>query len=228
MAAVLYGGPNAVLSHRPAGAALNLREWSGRAAITTPGWRRSVPGIEIHSGDLPFDEVTTWEGIPITTVPRTLFDLASNLDCETLLRAINEAEHQELADALSLPEILARHEGERGCAKLREVMLDAGYGLGITRSQLEERFARFVVGWDLPCPELNATIHVGDRFYEVDCLWRRQRLVVELQSAKFHGTPIAMARDAERKRRLLLRGFRMIEVTWTHLRTEATARCARD
>ncbi len=80
MAAVLAGGPGAVLSHRPAGARWGLRAWRGRPAITVSRWRRSPSEIEVHSSSLPRDEVTVLDGIPITTVPRTLLDLATLLD----------------------------------------------------------------------------------------------------------------------------------------------------
>jgi hypothetical protein len=152
MAAVLSGGPGTVLSHRPAGAAWNLREWHGRAAITVPKWRPGPGGIEIHSSSLPFDEVTTLDGIPITSMPRTLLDLATILDRHDLARAVEEAEHQQLSDPLSLPALLERHRGQRGAGKLRAVLRAAGYGKGVTRYPLEERFVRFLSEYRLPPP----------------------------------------------------------------------------
>jgi very-short-patch-repair endonuclease len=201
-----------------------LRNWSGRPSITVPKWRPTSGQIEIHSSTLPADERTVLDGIPITTVPRTLLDLATILDADALLRAVNEAEEMELADPLSLPALLERHRGERGTAALRSVLEGAGYGMGVTNEALEELFAKFIRVHTLPQPELNAPIHVGDRFYIADCLWRSQRLIVELQSVKFHSTAPAMTSDAERTRRLTLAGWRVIPVTWAQLNSRAKAR----
>lgn len=229
MAAALRGGPGTVISHRAAGSEWGLRRWNGKPSITVPKWRPPNDRIEMHSSALPADERTVLDGIPITSVPRTLLDLATILDADALLRAVNEAEVRRLADPLSLPALLERHRGERGTGALRRVLESAGYGRGITREMLEELFAKLVGRYRLPHPELNAPIHVGDRFFEADCLWREQRLIVELQGARFHGTAAAMARDAERARRLLLAGWQIVPVTWSQLSSRASAdRLARD
>lgn len=217
IAAVLSGGPGAVLSHRPAGAAWNLRGWNGKAAITVPRWRPGPGGIEIHSSSLPSDEVTTLDGITVTSMPRTLLDLATVLGRHDLARAVEEAEFQQLSDPLSLPALLERHRGQRGAGNLRGVLQAAGYGKGVTKFPLEELFVRFLSEHRLPHPELNASLQIGDRFYELDCLWRAERVIVELHSATFHGTTPAVTRDAGRDRRLLLAGYRVIHVTSAQL-----------
>lgn len=224
MAAVLSGGEGAVLSHRPAGAEWNLRAWNGRAAITVPRWRRGPAAVEIHSCSLPFDEITVKDGIAITTVPRTILDLATILDHHALARVVEEAEFQRLSDRLSLPALLERHRGERGSAKLRAVLEAAGYGKGVTKLELEEAFVRFLAEHSLPHPELNASLQIGGRFYSPDCLWRSQRLIVELHSATYHGTTPAVSRDAGRDRRLLIAGYRVIHVTWAQLHDPAERR----
>jgi len=217
MAAVLAGGPGAVLSHRPAGSAWNLREWTGRQAVTVPGWRRDSAAIEFHCARLPADETTVREGIPITSVPRTILDLATILDPRRLARVVEEAEFQGLSDRLSLPALIARHRGERGTGRLREVLAAAGYGKGVTKRELEERFVRFLGASGLPHPELNASLAIGGRTVSADCLWRRRRLIVELHSARFHGTAPAISRDASRDRTLMIAGWRVIHVTWAQL-----------
>jgi hypothetical protein len=165
--------------------------------------------------------MTVCDGIPITSVPRTLLDLASVLDDHALLMAVNEAEKMRLRDVLSLPDILGRHRGQRGAGRLRRVLADAGYGVAI--EALEDLFARRIAAWGLPRPELNATLVVGGSNYSPDCLWRDRRLVVELDSARHHGTTPALTRDAIRERRLLLAGWRVIHVTWAQLRSPREA-----
>jgi len=217
MAAVLFGGPGTVLSHRAAGAEGMLRRWSGAPAITVPSRRRRSGLIEIHCSSLPADERTVLNGIPITTWPRTLLDLATVLDHDALLRALNEADARELTDPISLVALLERHRGERGAGALRRALDDAGRGRGITREELEERFASFARHSGLPVSLLNAPIQAGDRHYFADALWPEARLIVELQSVHFHGTSAAMSADAERTRRLTLAGYRVVYVTWRQL-----------
>lgn len=159
--------------------------------------------------------MTVLDGIPITTVPRTLLDLATVLDEHALIVALGEAEKRRLSDPLSLPELLGRHRGERGTARLRAAMERVGYGVPI--EALEEAFARFVAERGLPAPELNATLSIDGTLVSPDCLWREQRLIVELHSVRHHGTGPAISRDATRDRRLLLAGWRLVHVTWAQL-----------
>jgi hypothetical protein len=92
-AAVLGSGSGcgAALSHRAVAALWKLRPRS-HLEVTVPSWRRARPGIVIHHAELPTDEVTTEDGIPLTMVPRTLLDLAAVLPRNQLERAVNEAE----------------------------------------------------------------------------------------------------------------------------------------
>ena len=227
LAAVLAGGPGAFACHRLAGAIWSLITWNGRPSVTVSSWRPSTSEIRFHTRSLPEDEVTTELAIPVTSVPRTLLDLATVLDRHRLLNAINEAEERGLGDAGSLPALIERHRGQRGVAILRTVLAGAGYG--VTDDELEERFARFIAEQGLLRPELNAWIRVGADYFRADCLWRSHRLIVELHSARHHSTVPKVTRDAGRDRRLALAGWTVIHVTWAQLhdRVEAIA-LARD
>ena len=230
MAAVLACGVGAVLSHRCAGGEWNLRGWSGAAEITVPSWRTGPDTVIVRSSpSMLDDERTVREGIPITTVARTIFDLASVLDEAALARVVEEAEHQRLTSPLSLPATLERHHGERGAARLRGVLEAAGYGMGVTNRKLEELFIDFVAEYRLPHPELNPTLFLDGSLLRPDCLWRSNRVIVELQSVRHHGSAGAMTRDAIRFRRLILAGYSVIEVTWAQLHDPAERReLARD
>jgi len=217
MAAVLAGGPAAALSHRAAGAGWGLRQWNGVPSITVPKWRPSRPTIELHTCPLPRDERTSLDGIPITTVARTLLDLATVLESYALARAVAEAVTGEMAGPLSLPDLLERHRGRRGAGSLRAALTAEGFGLGVTRSELEERFLPFLATHSLPHPELNASLQVDGRFYSPDCLWRPQRVIVELDGAAFHESPLAQTRDSDRDRRLVLARWNVIHVTWSQV-----------
>jgi hypothetical protein len=227
MAAVLSGGDGSALSHQGAGANQGLRTWTGRPTITVPSWRASTRDIEFHASPIPADEITIVDAIPTTTVPRTIFDLASVLDRHDLSNVIREAEIQHLTDALSLPGLLERHPGRRGAANLRAILADLDVGKGIADGELEDRFQRFLAEEALPLPEINAPIHLGDRFIVADCLWREHRLIVELDGHDVHDRRIQGDSDKERDRDLMLLGWRVIRVTWRHLH-QGRRKLARD
>jgi hypothetical protein len=227
MAAVLVGGDGTVLSHRSAGQLWGLIRHSPLPPeVTRPEHFKSRSGLVGHHASLPPDETGRVLGIPVTSAPRTLFDLASLLSGHQLERAFNEAEVQRLVDRLSLPELIARYPRHRGLASLRG-LLDAKTPRGITRSRLEERFVAFLDTNGLPRPHLNAGLTLRGRFFEVDCLWRARRLVVELDGRGFHDTGRAFEMDRERDRILLAEGWRVTRVTWRQL-DEETASVAAD
>src|SRR6185503_17133411 len=148
MAAVLAGGPGAALSHRSAAALWGIRPWgSTRADVTAPARRESRLSVRFYCSYLPKDEVTTQNGIPVTTVPRTLFDLAGAVSRSQFERAVNEAEIRRLWDALSLADLLERHPRRPGAAAIRGVI---GAGPRITRSDLEVAFIAFRKAANLP------------------------------------------------------------------------------
>jgi predicted transcriptional regulator of viral defense system len=115
LAAVLAAGPDAALSYGSAGAHWGLRPAKGsRLHVTTARQLRSRSNVQFHRDRLPRDEVTVVRGVPVTTVPRTLFDLAAVLDRHRLERAANEAEARRLADPLSLDDLLLRYPRRPG------------------------------------------------------------------------------------------------------------------
>jgi hypothetical protein len=144
MAAVLAAGPNAVLSHRSAGALWGLRRWQGPTDVTVPSSRHRRPGISWHVTRLPPDEVTSLAAIPVTTVPRTLLDLAAVLDHRGVERAINEAEIKGHTDPLSLPALLARYPRRSGTGTIHAILAAGALGTTVTKSRLEERFLSFI------------------------------------------------------------------------------------
>lgn len=224
MAAVLASGRGAVLSHRSAGRLWKLVPGGDEAIeVTRPrGGRSDRPGVKAHQGPLAADELAELAGIPVTSVSRTLFDLAACVPRHRLERAFNEAEVRRLTDTVSLPTLLERHSGRPGASAIR-ALLGSRRPAGITRSQLEERFVTFLREYGLPAPRLNVPLHVDGRFWEVDCLWARQRLIVELDGKAFHDTARGFERDRERDRTLLAAGWRVMRITWRQLGDEPDA-----
>jgi predicted transcriptional regulator of viral defense system len=218
MAAVLAGGEDAVLSFRDGGALWGVRP-SARSQIevTTPRRQHPRRGIQFHRSSLPTDEVTVKDGIPVTTVPRTLLDLATVLRPRQLERALNEAETMRLWDELSLLDLLRRYPRRAGSRAVRAVLAARNAGARIIRSDLEVAFLEFLDRFGFPGPELNATVEG----FEVDAVWREQRVVVELDSRTFHMTAAAFEADRERDRKLQAAGWRTIRITWRQLEDDA-------
>ena len=228
MAAVLVAGRGAALSHRSAAALWGL--WpSGRSRIDVTTSRRIRPsrGIQSHRATLPDDEITTRRGIPVTTVPRTLLDLAAALPRHQVEHAINEAQVQRLGDPIPLAALLARYPRRRGVAVARAILDDARIGSTITRSELEERFSTFLLHHGLPWPEINANIGFGDGSVECDFVWRAQSLIAELDGHAFHATAADYERDRARDRALSVAGWRVVRITWRQLQDDS-ARLAAD
>jgi len=153
----------------------------------------------------------------VTTVPRTLLDLAAVLPAHQVERAINEAEVRRLTDPLSLGDLAARHGGRRGTATTRAILAKLELGLNVTRSELEARFLAIVEGAGLPRPETNARVHVAGQSLECDCVWRSPRVVVELDGRAAHATMAAFERDRARDRALNAEGWRVVRITWRQL-----------
>lgn len=228
-AAVLVCGRGAALSHRSAAMLWGIGPATSRAIeVTVPMKSRSHGGIDRHVSTLPADEVTTSRGIPVTTVPRTLLDLAAVTTIDHVERALRESERLRLHDALSLEDLLERHPGRRGARSIRECLRRLrDLPDGVTREELEARFVLFLDRHGFPRPRLNAWIDLGLRRYRADCLWAAQKVVVELDGYASHGTRGGFENDRERDRRLAAAGYRCVRVTWRQLH-EASAEIAVD
>jgi uncharacterized protein DUF559/putative AbiEi antitoxin of type IV toxin-antitoxin system len=218
MAAVLAGGRDAVLSHRAAGGHWGIGPYHERPVdVTTPRKLASRPGIRFHRSCLPADEVTVREGIPVTSVARTLFDLAAAVPLGQLGRAVREVEARRLWDRLSLQDLLVRHPRRRGAAAIRGLLDGEAY---VTRSEFEDRLFALLGAAGVQRPLANVATPLGDRFVEVDLAWPEHRVVVELDGHAGHGTRASFEEDRARDRALVAAGWRVIRITWRQLRAE--------
>lgn len=222
MAAVLYGGPGAVLSHRSAAALWGIRNaTSGAIEVTTRSKSRSRGPIRRHYSRLPADEMTKREGIPVTTVPRTVFDLAAQSGADDAEAALRQAEYRRLYDRLSLPILLDRYPGRRGSPAVRLCLARRRVTVGHGRSWLEEVFLPFLDRNRLPRPgQLNAWIEARGKRVEVDCYWPRLQAIVELDGFAAHGTRTAFREDRARSRRLLAAGYGVARIAPEQLEDE--------
>lgn len=218
MAPVLAYAPGGVLSHRSAAMWWGLAQTArSKVDVTVPGrTRRKQDGIDLHLvRTLDPRDVTDHDGVPITTVPRTLLDLAEVVPPRHLERAVNEAERLRLFDTAAMQELLSRSPGRRGLKPLRDLLSDFLPEPHL-RSEFERLFREFCVDFELPIPDMNIKV-LG---YEVDAHWPGTNLIVELDSRAFHLNPKAFEEDRKRDAALLLAGYRVIRITYRQLMRE--------
>ncbi len=224
MAAVLYAGVGATLSHRSAAGLWGIRQWSGGAIdVTLP--RKCRPGgpVRRHYSLIPADEITEHGGIPVTTVPRTIFDMAATARPEAVESMLREAEYRRLYDRLSLFDLLERYPRRRGSKAVRAALARVAERPGRIRSPPEERFLPFLDRHRLPRPQFNAWLEVAGERCQVDCLWPDARQIVELDGWEGHGTRAAFIGDRTRDRRLRVAGYGVTRIAWTQLDDEPAA-----
>lgn len=221
MAAVLACGGDALTSFRAAGSRWGLRH-SDRIEVTTT--RRGLtapPGVRLHvTRQLHPDDRAEVGGVPVTSLARTIVDLAAVLRPTALSRVIREAEVLRLLDVAAIEEVLERRTAA-GSVALRRAL--AQPGPGPIRSVLEERFLELCRAHGLPDPELNAHVAAGARLFEVDALWRGARLIVELDGAAVHHTRHGFHADRARDLALAAEGYLVVRLTWPRVQHDAPA-----
>jgi hypothetical protein len=219
MAAVLACGPGAVLGYRDAAALWGLRRNSRtKVDVIAPRSVGSRRGIQVHRvRHLHPDDWTVHDGTPVTTVARTLLDLAEVVRPREVERAFDEAERLRLLDLVALEASCARGHGRHGLKVLRHLIEYRRPSLVDTRSALERLFIPFCRDHGVPMPSVNVAV-AG---FVVDALWPQESLVAELDGYEFHGkTRAAFENDRRRDATLLVAGYRVIRLTWRRLHHE--------
>ena len=212
-AALLACGTGAVLSHLSAAALWVLRSVDPVTIdISVPHRaKRRHEGIRVHRPrQLASEDVERHCGIPVTTVARTLIDLAEVLSTRALERALDEGEFLEIFDRNELQVALARNAGRNGASRLAKLLTRHEPGTTRTMSELEEDFFDLVMAAGLPQPEVNQPFGP----YTPDFLWREHKLVVETDGGASHDRPSQRERDARRDAWFAARGYETLRFTW--------------
>jgi very-short-patch-repair endonuclease len=218
MAAVLAcGGAGAAISHRSAAVLWGLvpRD-DGPVDVTVARSRGRRPGLRIHrSRTLQADDVLWLQGIPTTSPERTLLDFAETAQDRELERALDEAIVQKLTTHAALVAAVRDALGRRAAPRLRALLAHSDPP-ALTRSEAEERLLALVRAARLEAPEVNVRVcgHL------VDCLWRRRRLIVEIDGYRFHSSRSAFERDRRRDAELAAAGYQVIRMTWRRITEE--------
>lgn len=217
MAAVLCCGSEAMLSHRSAAALWGIAaDPAGHIEVTirAPTVVRR-PGVRIHRRPtLPVEDVHGRDGILVTSPIRTLLDLACLLCRSGLERAVNEADRLDLVDPDELRDSLDSRRGQRGVARLRQLLDRRTFRL--TDSELERRFLPLAEAAGLVRPLTRQRLNG----FRVDFYWPDLGLVVETDGLRYHRTPGQQARDRLRDQAHTAAGLTPLRFTHAQVRFE--------
>lgn len=216
MAAVLACGPYAGLSHRAAGRPWSV--WSGSSGVLDvtrpPGLGPGPSGIRLHVGPLEPHDVTILDGIPITSLERTVVDIAADLHRpHAIRRLVDDAMRHPAFDLDALQVQLVR--GRPGTAAVRAELRTRHPQSHHTRSEFEAIALPLLAAHRVLRPEVN--VWLPDLNNEVDLLWRAERVVVEWDSRMHHDDVEAFERDREQSVELLAAGYVPLRFTWRQL-----------
>jgi very-short-patch-repair endonuclease len=221
MAAVLACGAGALLSHKSAGSLWGLLATAqAKVDVTIPGTSRDpYPGIRRHrTRHLDPEDIAVVDGIPITSLARTIVDLASVLRPQRCLEVIEEADRLEILDFAGLQRAIDRRPNVKGVAHVGHIIREYTEAPDI-KSQLERDFLALITKAGLPKPQLNTKV-AG---LTVDVYWPRWRLVVELDSRAYHLNPRQFENDRLRDAKVQRLDLRVLRVTRRRLRTDPAA-----
>jgi predicted transcriptional regulator of viral defense system len=217
MAAVLALGDGALLSHVSAAALWGIRHSSSsqvHVTVPTPCGRKDRRGIVVHrSLTLRPADIAERQAIPVTSVSRTLLDLAGMLAPGRLERAVEQALALRLFDLSATHDVLAANPRRPGAAALARIVAAIHDEPSLTRLELEALMLDLCDAHGIERPEVNVVVEG----VEVDFFWRAQRLIVETDGRESHETPTAFARDRERDERLTVLGYRVVRFTYRRL-----------
>jgi hypothetical protein len=208
MAAVLACGDGAALAGFALAHHRGLLRGSPPAPEVVVAADRRVRGVIVHRvRSLPDEEVEVRDRIPVTTIARTLVDLASVCPLHELARIHHEARVRFHLEPEAVDEVLDRRPNAPGAALLRAVV----HGdTPLLLSRLERGFRRFLRDHGFPMPQFNRP----EGAHYVDCRWPEHRFTVELDSFRFHNTRKAWESDHDRARAAHRRGDRFRRFTW--------------
>ena len=216
IAALLAAGTDSALSHLSSAQAQDCARERGPVHVAVPGRRaaRKLAGVIVHRPRRldPVDIIRV-DGLPVTTLARTLLDLAATERFELLMKVAERAERRHRLDFRAIEACVQRNPGHRGIALLRR-LLDAYLPVAGANEGLERDFQRFVAEHGFPSPQCNV---LGGGLL-VDFWWPQAKLVVELDSREFHAPWSAAERDRERDAKLMRLDVHTLRVTDHRLR----------
>jgi very-short-patch-repair endonuclease len=220
--AALYAcGRGSIVTHDAACGLMAIRQHpAGAIDITVIGRRVRRTGIRAHDVDhVARGDVREIRGIPVSSPARALIEIAPRLTTRELGDAVEQAQIKRLVTKQDIERAIERAGPRPGVVALRAFLEEPAF----TRSRAERRVVALLRAAQLPRPEFNA--HAEG--YEVDALWRRERVVLEYDSYEFHRTKAALVRDRAKTAALQRARYTVLRTTWVELTKQSHALIAR-
>ena len=216
-AALLAIRPDPLLSHVSSAAHQDLMAAGPAVHVSiTTRVRRDLTGVVVHRPRrIEPEDIVRIDNLPMTSIPRTLLDLAQILPLRRLEKAIDAADRHRSLDVAAMASVLERYRGHRGGRNIRRI-LGSYLSTPDAEEGIERDFQEFLDEYRLPMPELKAIVE--DLL--VDCWWPAARFVVELDSKGWHKTWQDHERDRKRDAILLRADIASLRVTYWRLHNE--------
>jgi hypothetical protein len=221
MAAQLWAGPGAALSHLTAAAIWRLRDT--RPAVIDVVTNRNVraAGVRVHRATVAHNDVARSGAFTVTSADRTLIDLASVLNEARLESCLEEALHQRLLDPADLRIRLSScgSRGRRGAGTLRQLLDMRGPDCAPTESDLETLLLRVLRKARLPAPQRQYEVWNGHEFVaRLDFAYPDAHLAIQADSYRWHSRRRAWEKDIHQRNKLQVLGWRLRPTTYGELK----------
>lgn len=223
---------DALASHRSAAALHGIDGFRlDRVELVVPrGSVRPIKGAILHqSTQLDLDKSTERQGIPCTRLDRTLLDLSAVVSRARLDQAIDAVLREGRLRTTDLYRVLVSHarRGRDGCAAFRASLEDRG-DEAVPLSAWSRMVADLLVESGLDQPIMEHRVHTTDGSFvaQVDLAYPDCRVAIELDSKRWHLNRVSFEKDPERRNRLTIAGWTVLNFTWSHYVNEPRKLCA--
>lgn len=223
-AATLAAGPEASAARRTAARLHDLSgAWFERVEVVVPRWHRRhiSDGSIIESTDLRSTDIVDVEGIPTTSVRRTLIDCAAKVGPDRLMRMADDAVRRRLTTYESVLDrfVQIARRGRPGVVSTR-ALLEARLGVEIGSNDFEKMVLDVVARFGLPAPVTQHPVIIDEKKYYLDLAWPEVKRFVECDGWDAHGTPRVMDLDFRRQNQLVLAGWQPLRFAWRTVQNE--------
>jgi hypothetical protein len=177
--------PDTFLSRVSASVAWEVLGYEEELTVVRPGsgGPRRHEGILVHRSSTLEGNTTELNGVPITTIERTLLDIAPIVSEKALRRAVRVAVREEHTSLAAIGDAIGRAHGPRGAKRVAAALARyAGLPIERARSGAEIRAIEILRDYGRPLPQLNIRI-AGE---EADLVWRRHRQIIEIDGGPWH------------------------------------------
>lgn len=228
-AAVLACGEGAVISHGTAAALHGLWDkWPALIDVTVPVEAgRKIDGVRCRRCRYPEpEEVEVQHAVVVTTVARTLVDLAGMVGMKTLRKTVGRAAIRRRLDLQAVDIAIYNAKRRRGLKALELALVPYRTKDGKppdVRSDFETLVLPDLLDMGVTRPQCNAPLHVDGERFLIDFLWEEARVIVETDGRETHETPTAFQSDRRRDQFLAAAGYRILRVTWNQIHGEREA-----